>query len=104
MADALCELTTTDFDEAVSDRSAIVEFWAPWCGPCRQLAPELESLAAAHPELLVAKVNIDEEPALAHRFGVMSIPTTLHLVRGVVLAHVVGAMAAGRLAVALNLD
>lgn len=97
------ELTESDFDATIAAGPTVVEFWAPWCGPCRQLAPELETLAAAHPEVLVAKVNIDEQPALAARHAVMSVPTTVRFEDGVPVAQVVGAMPAASLAARLAL-
>jgi thioredoxin 1 len=98
------ELTTADFDEALVAEHVLVDFWAPWCGPCKTLAPELERLAAAHPDVEVVKVNIDEEPALAARFDVMSIPTVIHFAHGQPVAKTVGAMPAARLAAQLGLD
>lgn len=71
----------------------VVDFWAPWCGPCRQIAPMLEKLAKEYSgRLLVAKVNSDEEPALAERYGVQGIPTLVFMARGKEVHRQVGLM------------
>ena len=76
---AVIELTTQNFNEEVlqSEVPVMVDFWASWCGPCRMLAPDIDQLAAEQTDVKVCKVNIDEEPGLAQRFGVMSIPTVV---------------------------
>mgnify|MGYP004493672933 FL=1 len=89
---AAVHLKTADFDAAVSAAPlALVDFWASWCGPCKMLGPTIEELADAYAgRALVAKVNVDEEPDLARRFGVMSIPTVVVLKGGQELTRVVG--------------
>lgn len=72
-------ITTQNFAEQVeqSKQTVLVDFWAEWCGPCRMLAPVIEELEAELPDVRIGKVNVDEEPELARRFGVMSIPTVI---------------------------
>jgi thioredoxin 2 len=77
----------------------LVDFWAPWCGPCRMMAPEFERAAALlEPQVRLVKVNVDEEPALAERFQVRSIPTLLLAFEGRELARAAGARSAAQLA------
>ena len=82
------------FDAAVNAAPlAMVDFWADWCGPCKMLAPVIDSLANAYEgKVLVGKVNVDDEPELAQRFGVMSIPTIVFLKNGEEFDRKVGVM------------
>ncbi|WP_102411520.1 thioredoxin [Beduinella massiliensis] len=88
------EFTEQNFEtEAMaSDLPVLVDFWAPWCGPCRMVAPHVDAVAEqAQGKAIVGKVNVDESSALAQRFGVMSIPTLVVLKGGQMVERVVGA-------------
>ncbi|MBR2354087.1 MAG: thioredoxin [Clostridia bacterium] len=86
-------VTQANFEEEVlkSDKTVLLDFYADWCGPCRMIAPILEEIAREHEEYKICKVNVDEEPALAAKFDVMSIPTLFVLKNGEVVANSMGA-------------
>ncbi|WMX46086.1 thioredoxin [Streptomyces roseicoloratus] len=93
MAGATVIATDADFEEKVlkSEKPVLVDFWAEWCGPCRQIAPSLEAIATEHDEITIVKLNIDENPATAAKYGVMSIPTLNVYQGGEVVKTIVGA-------------
>ena len=101
---AIKHFKTAEFDAAVNAAPlAMVDFWASWCGPCKMLSPTIETLADQYEgKALVGKVNVDEEPELARRFGVMSIPTVVFLKNGREFDRKVGLMPAGAFTAVLD--
>jgi thioredoxin 1 len=94
IASSPVSVSERDFDREVlqADRPVLVDFWAPWCAPCRMVAPTLEKLAAEQSNLKIAKVNVDENPGLASRYRAMSIPTMIVVQGGREVDRWVGAM------------
>ena len=88
------KVTEQTFENEVlgAGQPVLVDFWAEWCGPCHAIAPVLDQIASERSELKVVKLNIDEEPAVAQRYGVMSIPTLILFKDGEPQAAAVGAM------------
>lgn len=103
------ELTDNNFDELAlkSDKVVVVDFWAPWCGPCRMVGPAMDELANEYDGLaVVGKMNVDDNPQIATKYGIRSIPTILFIKNGEVVDRSVGAVPkttlAGKLDAALK--
>ena len=105
MAEGITNLSDSTFDETIkgSGEPVIVDFWAEWCGPCKMIAPILEEIASEQQgKLRVAKLNVDDNPDVARRFDVMSIPTLIVFQDGEAKKRMVGAKGKGQLLQELN--
>ena len=74
-----------------SEKTVLLDFWAPWCAPCRMVVPVIEEIAGERPDIKVGKINVDEQPELASKFGIMSIPTLVVMKNGKIVQQVSGA-------------
>jgi thioredoxin len=99
VAGNLPEVTDSNFQAEVleSEIAVLVDLWAPWCGPCRIIAPHLEELASEREDLRVVKLNVDDNPQTAAKYNVMSIPTLLLFKNGQVAHQIIGALPKNRL-------
>ena len=89
---ATIALDPTNFENTVKQGIVLVDFWAPWCGPCRAFAPVFEKTSAANPDVTFAKVNTEEQPSLGQAFGIQAIPTLMAFRDGVLLFQQAGAL------------
>ena len=91
---SVTKLTTANFEQEVmkSSKPVLIDFYADWCGPCQMVSPIVEEIADEYPQFAVCKVNVDEEPLLAQKFGIMSIPALFVVKEGKITAENVGAI------------
>ncbi len=100
MSEGILTLTDATFDESIgaADTPILIDFWAEWCGPCKMIAPVLEDIAKDNEgKIQIAKLNVDDNPNVARRFDVMSIPTLIVFADGEVKKRLVGAKGKGQL-------
>ena len=90
---SVININNNNFQDEVmhSEKLVLLDFWASWCGPCRMVSPIVDEIAAERSDIKVCKINVDEQPELAARFGVMSIPTLVVMRNGTVINQAVGA-------------
>ncbi len=100
---ATVELTQTNFEDTISNNGLVlIDFWAPWCGPCRSFAPIYEQVSQKYPSVLFAKVNTDQEQALAGNFNIRSIPTLMIFREQIIIFSQAGSLPASALEEVIN--
>tara|TARA_B110000438_G_scaffold31553_1_gene31082 strand:- start:13662 stop:13976 length:315 start_codon:yes stop_codon:yes gene_type:complete len=87
------KVTDADFQETINNNNLVlIDFWAPWCGPCKAIAPVLEEISNEHSNVVIAKMNTDENPTISSQHGIMSIPTMMIFKNGQLVDRLVGAL------------
>ncbi len=101
---AVMTVTKDNFQKEVleSEKTVLLDFWASWCGPCRMVSPIVDEISEERPDIAVGKINVDEQPELAGKFGVASIPTLVVLREGRIVRQSVGAMPKARILALLD--
>lgn len=100
---SLVHANKESFDKIITQKAVLIDFWAPWCMPCQMLTPILEDLADEIPELLIAKINVDDDPELAMKYHINSIPALLYFENGILKNQSLGYMEKEQIKLKFNL-
>lgn len=101
---SLLHANKDSFDKIINQKAVLIDFWAPWCMPCQMLAPVLEELSKELPDLIIAKINVDDEPDLALKHGINSIPALLYFENGILKNQSLGYMDKEQIQLKFNLN
>lgn len=88
-------ITDANFEQSIGSGLAVIDFWAEWCGPCRMIGPVIDALSDENPDIMVGKVNVDENPSVAVQFGIRSIPCVIFFKDGQPVDRLLGAQSKG---------